>query len=109
MITNHPRPSTFPSAVFGARVSKRETSTRVPDELILPTFSVRLLGRIVVLVISDPKMTAVTRVMSWFMKKTKPFPAHDLQKILAHLGERDSRRIRTTIQELGGVLPKGAP
>ena len=169
MIINHPRPSPFPPGV-GAKVGKPQTSTRVPNELILPTISVRLLDRLVVFVgregvqiadadwkrymewlrallleprelgvlvttgpaptsaqrslllqepkadklrvavlISDAKMMAVTRVMSWFMKRTKPFPAHELQKALEHLGESDIVRVRASIRELGGAPPKAAP
>lgn len=155
----------------GTTVPKLETVTRVSDELILPTFAVRLLDRLIVWVgrpgvhitdvdwnryiewiqalllkapelsvlvtsgtppptsaqrslfnreikfesvriavlISDPKLVAVVRVMSWFMKSAEPFRSHELQKALAHLGESDVARVRTTIRELGGVLSKAAP
>jgi len=63
----------------------------------------------VAVLISDPKVIVVVRVMSWFMKGTKPFRAHELQKALEHLGEGDIARVRTTIRELGGVLAKAAP
>jgi len=171
LITNHPRPAIFPSAAFGAKVAKRQTSTRVPSELILPTFSVRLLDQLVVFVgrpgvliadadwscylewlkallldaselrvlvtpgappptstqrsllnqairfdsirfaimFSDPKVLAIVRVMSWFMKSIEPFGARQLQKALEHLGESDITRVRTAIRELGGVLPDAAP
>ncbi len=146
-----------------------EPATRLPDQLVLPTISFRLLDQLVVFVgkpgieiadadwgrymewlkalltdgrklgvlvtpgpapssgqrsvllqvlkadtvrvavlISDPKVIAVVRVMSWFLKNTKPFPANELENALAYLGERDVARVRSTIRDLGCAVPKVA-
>ncbi|RYZ04247.1 MAG: hypothetical protein EOO73_24475 [Myxococcales bacterium] len=139
----------------------------IPTELVLPTFSTRLLGRLVVFVnrpgfeiadddwatyvqwlkslqsqqaelailtaaggrapssaqrsmisrelktdalriavlLSDPKLLAIVRVTSWFMRGTAAFKAHEIDKALEFLGAPESSaRVRMTIRELGGVV-----
>lgn len=57
------------------------------------------------ILLSDPKLRAIVRVTSWFMKGTAAFKAHEIDAALAFLGEREgSARVRTTIRELGGVV-----
>jgi hypothetical protein len=58
--------------------------------------------------LSDPKLVAIVRVTSWFMKGAEPFRAHEIEKALAYLGEGDPARVRTVIRELGGVVHKAA-
>jgi hypothetical protein len=58
--------------------------------------------------LSDPKLVAIVRVSSWFMKGAEPFRAHELEKALAYLGQGDPARVRATIRELGGVVYKAA-
>ena len=138
----------------------------IPEELVLPTFSARLLNRLVVFVcrpgvdigdadwetyiqwlkalqaevpdlnvltaaggrapssaqrsllsrelkadrirlavlLVDPKLVVIVRVVSWFMKGAQAFRAHELDKALDYLGEKDIARVRTAIRELGGVV-----
>ncbi len=138
----------------------------VPDELLLPTFSARRLGRVIVFVcrsghdigdqdwaeyvgwlkalqsnelelkiltaaggrapsaaqrslisrelntdamrvavlLSDAKLLAIVRVTSWFMKGTKAFGAHEIEKALTFLGETDAAGVRAVIRDLGGVV-----
>ena len=121
--------------------------SQIPEELILPTFSVRLVGRLVVFVgrpgldigdddwlryvewlkelqrssqivnrelntnalrlavlLSDPKLVVVVRILSWFIKSARAFRAHELEEALAYLEETDVARVRTTIRELGGFV-----
>lgn len=57
------------------------------------------------ILLSDPKLLAIVRVTSWFMKGTAAFKAHEIDAALAFLGEREGgARVRTTIRELGGVV-----
>jgi len=59
--------------------------------------------------LSDPKLVAIVRVTSWFMKGAEPFRAHELDKALLYLGGgEDPARVRTVIRELGGVVHKSA-
>jgi hypothetical protein len=59
--------------------------------------------------LSDSKLVAIVKVVSWFLKSAEPFRAHEIEKALAYLGEGDPARVRTTIRELGGVVVKEAP
>lgn len=59
----------------------------------------------VAVLLSDPKLLVIVRVTSWLMKGTAAFKAHEVDKALEFLGERESSaRVRTTIRELGGVV-----
>jgi hypothetical protein len=62
----------------------------------------------VAVLLSDPKLVAIVRVTSWFMKSVEAFKAHELEKALAYLGETDVARVRNTIRELGGTVAKAA-
>jgi hypothetical protein len=53
--------------------------------------------------LSDPKLVAVVRVTSWFMRSAEPFRADELEKALAYLGEGDVDRVTRVIRELGGA------
>lgn len=63
----------------------------------------------VAVLLTDPKLVVIVKITSWFMKGAEAFKAHELEKALAYLGEKDVVRIRATIRELGGIVHKAAP
>lgn len=62
----------------------------------------------VAVMLSNPKLVAVVRAFSWFIKGITPFKAHELDKALAFLNETDTSRVRSAIRDLGGQVPAGA-
>lgn len=58
----------------------------------------------VAVMLSNPKLVAVVRAFSWFIKGITPFKAHELDKALAFLGEADTAGVRAAIHELGGQV-----
>jgi hypothetical protein len=62
----------------------------------------------VAVMLSNPKLVAVVRAFSWFIKGITPFKAHELEKALAFLGESDTAGVRAAIHELGGKVTSAA-
>lgn len=60
------------------------------------------------ILLSDPKLLAIVRVTSWFMRNTAAFKAHEVEQALEFLNERNAARVRLTIRELGGVVHTAA-
>jgi hypothetical protein len=62
----------------------------------------------VAVMIADPKMAAIARVTSWFIRGVAAFKPDELEQALAHLRETDTAGVRVVIRDLGGSLARVA-